>query len=30
VTCTGANRVRVSPALYNNMEDVDRLLWALA
>lgn len=30
VTCTGANRVRVSPALYNNMEDIDRFLAALA
>jgi selenocysteine lyase/cysteine desulfurase len=30
VTTTGANRVRVSPALYNNMEDINRLLSALA
>jgi len=30
VTTTGANRVRVSPALYNNMEDINRLLTALA
>ncbi|MFN7934701.1 MAG: aminotransferase class V-fold PLP-dependent enzyme [Bryobacteraceae bacterium] len=30
VTTTGANRVRISPALYNNMEDVTRLLSALA
>jgi selenocysteine lyase/cysteine desulfurase len=30
VTTTGANRVRISPALYNNIEDVNRLLAALA
>ena len=30
VTTTGENRVRISPALYNNMEDIDRLLSAMA
>ena len=30
VTTAGENRVRISPALYNNMEDIDRLLSALA
>jgi selenocysteine lyase/cysteine desulfurase len=30
VTTTGENRVRISPALYNNMEDISRLLSALA
>ena len=30
VTSAGANRVRISPALYNNMEDINRLLSALA
>ncbi|HYM12630.1 MAG TPA: aminotransferase class V-fold PLP-dependent enzyme [Bryobacterales bacterium] len=30
VTTTGENRVRISPALYNNMGDIDRLLAALA
>ena len=29
VTTTGDNRVRISPALYNNMEDINRLLSAL-
>jgi selenocysteine lyase/cysteine desulfurase len=29
VTTTGENRMRVSPAVYNNMEDIDRLLAAL-
>jgi selenocysteine lyase/cysteine desulfurase len=30
VTTTGENRVRISPALYNNMEDINRLISALA
>ena len=30
VTTTGENRVRVSPAIYNNMDDINRLLTALA
>jgi selenocysteine lyase/cysteine desulfurase len=30
VTTTGEDRIRISPALYNNMEDIDRLLKALA
>lgn len=30
VTTTGENRVRISPALYNNMDDINRLLSALA
>jgi selenocysteine lyase/cysteine desulfurase len=30
VTAAGENRIRVSPALYNNMDDVNRLLSALA
>jgi len=30
VTTTGANRVRISPALYNTNEDIDRLLSAMA
>lgn len=25
----GENRIRISPAIYNNMEDIDRLLAAL-
>jgi selenocysteine lyase/cysteine desulfurase len=29
VTTTGENRVRISPAVYNNMDDVNRLLAAL-
>jgi selenocysteine lyase/cysteine desulfurase len=29
VTTTGENRVRISPALYNNMDDINRLLSAL-
>jgi selenocysteine lyase/cysteine desulfurase len=29
VTTTGQNRVRISPAVYNNMEDINRLLAAL-
>ena len=30
VTTVGENRIRISPALYNNMEDINRLLSALA
>ncbi|MEO7653649.1 MAG: aminotransferase class V-fold PLP-dependent enzyme [Bryobacteraceae bacterium] len=30
VTTTGENRVRISPALYNNMDDISRLLTAMA
>lgn len=30
VTTTGENRIRISPAFYNNMEDINRLLSALA
>lgn len=30
VTTAGQNRIRISPALYNNMEDINRLLAALA
>jgi selenocysteine lyase/cysteine desulfurase len=30
VTSAGANRVRISPVFYNNMEDINRLLSALA
>jgi selenocysteine lyase/cysteine desulfurase len=30
VTTTGADRVRISPAVYNNMEDINRLLSAMA
>lgn len=30
VTVAGVNRIRISPALYNNMEDIDRLLSAMA
>jgi selenocysteine lyase/cysteine desulfurase len=30
VTSAGENRIRISPALYNNMEDINRLLSAMA
>ncbi len=30
VTQAGENRVRISPALYNNMEDINRLLSAMS
>jgi selenocysteine lyase/cysteine desulfurase len=30
VTSAGMNRIRISPALYNNMEDIDRLLAVLS
>lgn len=30
VTSAGRNRVRISPGVYNNMEDIDRLLAALS
>jgi selenocysteine lyase/cysteine desulfurase len=30
VTTTGGNRVRISPAIYNNMQDIDKLLAAWA
>jgi selenocysteine lyase/cysteine desulfurase len=30
VTTTGENRIRISPALYNNMDDINRLLSGLA
>jgi selenocysteine lyase/cysteine desulfurase len=30
VTSAGENRIRISPAVYNNLEDVDKLLDALA
>jgi selenocysteine lyase/cysteine desulfurase len=30
VTTAGENRIRISPALYNNMRDIERLLEALA
>jgi selenocysteine lyase/cysteine desulfurase len=29
VTTTGENRMRISPAVYNNMDDINRLLAAL-
>jgi len=30
VTSAGKNRIRISPAIYNNMEDINRLLAAMA
>jgi selenocysteine lyase/cysteine desulfurase len=30
VTSAGVNRIRISPAIYNNMEDIDQCLSALA
>ena len=30
ITQAGANRIRISPAVYNNMGDIDKLLEALA
>jgi selenocysteine lyase/cysteine desulfurase len=30
VTTTGENRIRISPALYNNMDEINRLLSVLA
>jgi selenocysteine lyase/cysteine desulfurase len=30
VTTAGENRIRISPALYNNMRDIEKLLEALA
>jgi selenocysteine lyase/cysteine desulfurase len=30
VTTAGENRIRISPAVYNNMSDIDRLLAALS
>jgi selenocysteine lyase/cysteine desulfurase len=30
VTQAGENRIRISPAVYNRMEDIDKLLEALA
>lgn len=30
VTTAGENRIRISPAIYNNMDDIEKLLAALA